>query len=334
MRLSLGMLVRKTLTLIGVALSLVGACSRVSAAQGGARYALLVQGASGEEQYATLHRGWLDSLAMTFRDKFKYDAAHLTVLAEQPKAGEQKATAESVKAAFERFATQLTPSDQLAVVLIGHGGGQGADAKFNLIGPDLSVSEWATLLKPVRGRLIIVDTTSASFAYLAGLAAPNRIVITATNRAAQQFHTVFAQGFVGAFSSQDADADKNGRTSLLEAFNYASRVVKQSYEQKGTMATETAAIDDTGEGTVREATAAGPNGASAALTYFDAVETPATSDPELARLFATRASLTEQIDDLRRRRTSMPAADYDKEFERLTTELAVVSRDVRRKTGG
>lgn len=303
------------------------------AAADNARFALLIQGASGEEQYATLHRGWLDQLEGVLRDKFKYDASHLTVLAEQPKAGEEKATADGVKAALAKLSAQMVASDQLVIVLIGHGGGQGADAKFNLIGPDLSVSDWAAIVKPIPGRLVVVDTTSASSGYLSGLAGPNRIVITATSRASQQFHTVFPESFIGAFTSADADADKNGRISLLEAFNYANRMVKQSYEQKGTMATESAALDDTGQGTVQEATSSGPNGASAALTYLDGVDTPATSDPELAKLYARRAELTNQIDDLRRRRATMVADAYDKQFEQLTTDLALVSRDIRRKTG-
>ncbi len=42
------------------------------------------------------------------------------------------------------------------------------DAKFNLVGPDLSVSEWNDLLKPVAGHLAFVDATSASFPFLTG----------------------------------------------------------------------------------------------------------------------------------------------------------------------
>ena len=44
-----------------------------------------------------------------------------------------------------------------------------------------------------------------------------------------------------------------------------------------------------------------------------------------------RQALTEQVDDLRRRRPAMTPADFDREFETLIVELAVVSRDVRRK---
>jgi hypothetical protein len=300
----------------------------------GARYALVVEGASGEEQYAKQHRAWLDGLTGVLRDRFKYDAAHLVVLAEQPQAGEERSTAAAVKTVLTKLADNVQASDQLIVVFIGHGGGDGADAKFNLIGPDLSMAEWAALLKPIRGRLAIVDTTSASFPYLAGLAAEGRVVITATGAYAQRFHTVFPQGFIEAFSTEAADGDKNGRISLLEAFTHASRVVKQFYEQKGTMATEVAMIEDNGDGKGRDAATNGPDGAVAALTYFDGVAVQMSSDPETQKLLTRQQALTEEVDDLRRRQSTMPAAEFDKEFERLMGELATVSREVRRRTGG
>ena len=53
---------------------------------------------------------------------------------------------------------------------------------------------------------------------LAGLSGPNRVVITATNSFAQRFHTVFPDAFIKAMTAPEADADKNGRISLLEAF--------------------------------------------------------------------------------------------------------------------
>jgi hypothetical protein len=299
----------------------------------GARFALLVQGASGEEQYAILHRRWLDSLATVLADRFKYDAAHLIVLSEQPKAGELKSTSENVRATLARLAKTLTPADQLVIVFIGHGGGEGADAKFNLVGPDLTVQDWNTLLKPIPGRLAVVDTTSASFPYLAGLAAKDRIVITATSSYGQRFHTQFPDGFVQALSSPEADLDKNGRVSLQEAFVFASRSVKQYYERKGTMATESAVLDDTGAGTGKDATAiASADVGLAGLTYLEGVSTPTSSDPETQRLLARQQALTEQLDDLRRRKASMAADQYDKQFEALMLELATVSRDVREKT--
>jgi hypothetical protein len=302
-------------------------------AEAQARFALLVQGASGEEQYATLHRRWLNGLAGLLRDKFGYDAAHLVVLAEQPAAGELRATAESLREAVGRIGAAMKPADQLVIVLIGHGSGTGMDAKFNLVGQDLSVSDWAELLKAVPGRLAVVNTTSASFPYLAGLAAPGRVIVTATNASAQRFHTIFPEGFVQAFSNDAADLDKNARISLWEAFVFASRFVKQHYEQNGTMATETAVLDDSGKGG-RDATAKAGEGSAAELTYLDTAVVATSADPETQRLLVRQRDLTEQIDDLRRRRSTMSAEEYDRAFEKLALELAAVTREIRKRTGG
>ncbi len=302
-------------------------------AQSGGRFALLIQGASGEEQYATLHRTWLDDLAGVLRDQFGYDAAAVTVLADQPKEGEARATAENVRTAVARLAETLTPEDQLLLVFIGHGTGQDADAKFNLIGPDLSVSDWRALLEPVRATLVIVDTTSASYPYLSGLAAPGRVVVTATSSYAQRFHTVFPDAFVRALTDADADHDKNGRISVHEAFTHAARLVARHYEERGTMATETAVIDDSGDGKGRQATVEPPPNSPAALLYLNPPRAVVSSDPETQKLVARQQALTEQVDELRRRQGSMPAEEFARQFEALLTELAEVSREVRRRTG-
>jgi hypothetical protein len=313
--------------------SILAAAPAPAAAQG-SRYAVIIQGASGEEQYATLHRGWVDSLAGVLRDKFKLDAQHLTLLVEQPGQGEERSTAENVKLLLARLTKQITAQDLLFVVFIGHGGGGGTDAKFNLVGPDLTIAEWNALLKPIAGRIAVVDTTNSSFAFLQGLAGPNRVVITATSSNAQVYHTIFPDAFIRALTAEAADTDKNNRISLLEAFTYASRLVVQHFEQSKRLATETAMLDDTGDGVGRLATATGPDGSVAGFTYLDAVEVPKVSDPEVQKLLVRQQELTEQVDDLRRRRTMMGAADFDTAFEKLIIELSLISRDVRRKTGG
>ena len=298
----------------------------------GARYAMVVQGASGEEQYAVQHRRWVDSLVKVFRDRFNYDAAHLLILTEKPGAGEERADAATVRTTLARLSKIMTPSDQLVIVMIGHGSGQGSDLKFNLMGPDLSVAEWATALTSVPGRIAVVNTASASFPFIGALAGPGRVVITATNTNAQRFHTVFPEGLVEALSSDAADVDKNARISLLEAFTYANRLVAQHYERASTMATETAAIDDDGDGKPRTGPATGPDGTVASLTYLDAAVVATSADPEVQKLIVRQQALTEQVDDLRRRQGSMPAAQFDGELEKLLTELAVVSRDIRQRT--
>jgi hypothetical protein len=299
-----------------------------------ARHAVVIEGASGGEEYAVQHRGWLDGMVKILRDKFAYDPAHLTVLAETPGPGEARATAENVRGVFTKLASALKPQDLLFVMLIGHGAGEGAEAKFSLVGRSLSVGEWNSLLKPIQARVVFVDATSSSFSYLAGLAAPERVIITATNSQAQHYHTVFAEAFIQAFSTDAADLDKNGRISLWEAFVYASRQVKQHYDQSPYLATEHAVLDDTGTGAGRDATATGQGSTLAGLTYLDALPETRATDPDVQALIQRRDALTEQVDDLRRHRQMMSSADFDQAFEKLIIELATVSHEIRRRAGG
>jgi hypothetical protein len=295
------------------------------------RYGMIVAGASGEEQYAKMDREWVDTLVGVLRDKFAFDAAHLVVLTETPKAGETVSNAANVKAALEKLAPQVKKDDVLFVMLIGHGSGAGADAKFNLVGPDMTAAEWNTLLKPAAGRVAFVDATSASAGFLKTLAAPNRVVVTATNSPAQVYHPVFGQASIEALTSSAADLDKNDRVSLWEAFVYASKTVEQHYERDGKLATEHAMLDDTGEGTGRDASAQATSVTLASLTYLDAPAAAKSADPAVQALIDRREALTKQIDDLRARQSSMPAADYQQQFEKLALELAQVSAEIRNK---
>ena len=315
--------------LFALTLLLLGVAAPAAAQQN--RFALVVQGASGDPEYATLHRGWVDAMVKTLRDQFKMDPRSLIVLTEKPGAGEERSSAEAVRAAFARLVKESKPSDLVFVMLIVHGSGDAASAKFNLIGPDLTTEEWATLLKPVPARVAFVNTTSASFPVLAGLSGANRVVITATNSLSQRYHTTFPGAFIQSLAASDADTDKNGRISLLEAFTHASRLVAQGYEQNFRMSTEKALLDDNGDGKGREAGTGGPDGEVASYTYLDTAAAPVSSDPEVQKLLVRQQQLTEDIDDLRRRRASMPAAEFEREFERLIIDLSVVSRDVRRR---
>ena len=145
---------------VTILVGLVSAGSASAAEE--ARFALIVQGASGEEQYAVLHRKWTTDLAALLRDRFRYPPANVVVLAEQPGAGETRSTADNVRAAVARLTKMMTAADQLVVVFIGHGTGDAADAKFNLIGPDLTAADWNGLLKPIPGlgRTIVVRVGS------------------------------------------------------------------------------------------------------------------------------------------------------------------------------
>lgn len=294
------------------------------------RYALVISGATGGDPYAARLSVWRQSMVRVLREKLGFEADRVLVFAEGAD-GAAPATRERIAAAIERLSAKLAPDDLLFVVLMGHGSSDGVEAKFNLVGPDLDATEWRDLLRPVRARIVLANTSGASFPFLERLAGPRRTIITATESAAQRFDTVFAEYFAAAFGEESADLDKDGRVSILEAFSGASRAVKQHYERRGQLPIERAMIDDNGDGVGKWAGAAGPDGAAAARTFLDSADAGARTDPELADLFQRRAALEAQVDELRTRKPLMPPDDYMKEFEKVMIELARVSRDIRRR---
>jgi hypothetical protein len=303
-----------------------------TAAAAGERYAVIITGASGGEAYATKYAQIRSMFAATLRDTFGYKPDQLIQLADKEGTGVQQATRENVQRVFTGLRKRLSKDDQLLVFLVGHGGG-GEDAKFNLVGPDLAASEWADLLKPIPGRLVFVDTTGGSFPFLHRLAGRGRVVLTATDSAAQQFETVFPEFFVKAFDDEAADADKSGRVSIWEAFQYASAAVRQWFEQKGELATERPLIDDTGAGVGREALAPGVDGAVARVTYLEpepALDLP--SDAALAALVRRRAALEAALEELKARKETLSPEQYATELEAILTELARVSLRIKAKS--
>jgi hypothetical protein len=316
--------------------AVLGCPATAGAAADGAqnRYALIVSGATGGPEYVTQYTRWSSDLARTFVDVLRFEPARVTVLSEtgQPEsaATPSAATAENVRRTLASIRDRMTRDDLLIVVLIGHGTFDGIDAKFNLVGPDLESAEWSALLRPVPGRVVVVNTTSASFPFLERLAAARRIVITATDSSAQRFDTVFPEYFIRALTEPAADIDKNGRISIWETFAAASGNVRRHYQQRGQLSTERALLDDTGDGIGREVGDPGDDGSHASRTYLDAAPPGAApTDEVLLKLLQRRAVLEGDVEDLRIRKTFLPPAEYAKEFERIMIELAKVSHDIR-----
>ena len=300
----------------------------------GEKYAVVISGASGGDAYAQKYEKWRVAFTDLLREKFGYTPERLVVLAESGGQGTEKATREQVQRVFAELRRKLTKEDQLLVFLIGHGTtADGEDAKFNLVGPDLSATEWADLLKPMPGRLVFVNTTSASFPFLRKLAARGRVVMTATDSSAQQFETIFPEFFLKAFEDGGADLDKSGRVSFWEAFTYASAGVRGWFEQKGQLPTERPLLDDTGAGVGREAQNPGVDGAVARVTYLapDAV-LALPSDAGQAVLVKRRADLERQVEELKARKESTPPDQYDAELEKLLVEIARISQQLRAKS--
>jgi hypothetical protein len=303
-----------------------------AAARAEQRWALVLSGASGGAKYAEEMNKWRNELAMALVDRYGFPKDKVRVLVDETvKTGEQ-GTAANVRAVIGDAKKQLTRDDLLLIIFLGHGTYDGDAAKFNLVGPDLTAADWASLLNGINAKLVVVNTTEASFPFLEKLSGPNRVVITATDSAAQKYATVFPDYFAKAMGEASSDLDKNGRTSIFEVFAAASVAVKQHYEQRGQLTTERALIDDNGDGVGREPDAPGPDGAMARILYLDGENPAVANNPELAELIRKRRDLEAQAEALKLKKESMPAPQWEAEYEKLMLELAKISREIRSKS--
>jgi hypothetical protein len=296
------------------------------------RWAVIVSGASGGEKYAEQMRDWREGLRSAMVDRYGFKAEHVRLLVDESVATGEKGSAENVRKLFAEIKKGGTKDDFVLVVLLGHGTYDGDIAKFNLVGPDMTAKDWTDMLAGVQGRMAVVNTTEASYPFLESLTAKGRVVITATDSAAQKYATVFPDYFVKAIREASTDLDKNGRTSLFEVFAATSAAVKQHYEQKGQLATERAVLDDNGDGKGREATAEGPDGGVARISYLDAENAAEAASPELAALAKRRRTLEMQAEEHKQLKGVMPDAEWNAQFEKLMLELAQVSAEIRKKS--
>ena len=296
------------------------------------RWALVLSGASGGPKYAEQMKEWRSVLSSALLERYGFPPERVRVFTDETVKGGEQATAENVRRTLGELRKQLTREDLLLIVLIGHGTYDGDAAKFNLVGPDLTAADWAGLINGIAARTVVVNTTEASFPFLERLSGANRVVITATDSAAQKYATVFPEYFAKAMREASSDLDKNGRTSILEVFAAASAAVKQHYEQRGQLTTERAIIDDNGDGVGREAEAPGPDGGLARLLYLDAESPAVANNPELAGLVKRRRELEAEAEALKQKKAIMPGPAWEAEYEKLMIELAKISREIRARS--
>jgi hypothetical protein len=302
-------------------------------------FLLIVVGLSGDPEHGELFQKWGTALAEASA-KVGVTQDRLVYLADTKEPSGRvngRATREEIDKALTAFSKTAAPEDVVYIVLFGHGSFDGQTARFNLPGPDITAAEFNTMIRRVPARnVVFVNTSSSSGPFVEALSAQGRTIITATRSGAEQFTTLFGGYFVEAFSSDTADADKNGRISMLEAFQYAKAEVARAYEREGLLATEHAMLDDNGDKNGSQTPAAtGADGKlAAALSLGSAADAaPLPDDPKLRALYLERRDLERRVESLRLLKDSMPPAKYTSELERLVTDLALKTREIRRLEG-
>ena len=296
------------------------------------KFAIIISGLGGEDSYTQQFSKWATVLQGLLIERLGFAEGQTLVLVDKPAGGQLRSTADEVGKAFSAVRTRAKADDSVFVFMIGHGSSDGKQSKLNLAGPDLTADDYAALIKglPTR-RVIVINMASASGDFIKPLSAQGIVIVTATRSGQEQNATRFPEFFIAALGNPEADADKNGRISVLEAFDYATKATASFYEQQGRLATEHALLDDNGDG-VGHAKAEAGDGALARITYFDSLpRQQAGGDAELAKLFAERMRLEGQIEQLKTRKEKMQAEEYDKELENLLIELASLNQRIRAK---
>jgi hypothetical protein len=268
-------------------------------------YYLIVGGIGGDPAYA---------------GRFADDATAMAAAAERTLGGGERvkvlsgeaATREALRAALGELAQSTVASDRLAVFLVGHGSYDGHEYKLNLPGEDITGTELALLLGVVpASSQLVVNATSASGSVLESWSGDGRAVITATRSGAERNATRFAQHWAAALSAESADLNRNGSISAQEAFDYAARLVADSYEAEGTLATEHPEL----------------RGDAAGAFEVSRLAPRVAATPEAVVLNERLAELEEEIAALRLRREEL-GEDYLPQLQSLLVELAEVQEQI------
>ena len=308
-----------------------------------ATHLLVIVGLGGDLENADRFHQWAATLVDAARGRYALPSESVVYLGEDPsrdpKRISARSTREGIAAAVGKLAELARPGDRVLIVLIGHGASATAGARFNLPGPDLTAPEFAKLLDRLAAlSVVFANPASASGGFVAALSGKGRTIITATKTDGEKNQTRFGEYFAAAFAATDADADtdKDGRVSVLEAFVWARSRVADSYNRDGQLLTEHAVLDDNGDGTGTDAPGQPGGDGALARTLFLAASSstrPAgdQADPELRALVAERDGIEAKIAALKAAKDKTEPAQYERELEQLLIDLARVNRDIREK---
>jgi hypothetical protein len=288
---------------------------------------VIVVGAEGTPEYGQQFRQWAE----------RWQAAAKQGGAESITIGVDESDSTADRQQLRQRLTDK-PDDQrpLWLVLIGHGTFDGKKPKFSLRGEDISPEDLNEWLQPTERRVAIVNCSSCSGAFLSELSVKGRVVITATKSGHEYNFTRLGDYLSSAIVDPKADLDKDGQTSLLEAFLVASAQVREFYASESRLLTEHALLDDNGDdlGTPAEW--------FVGLRPTKAAKDGAALDGALARQFVLVRSEREQqipaetrkrrdelelrLAELRQRKVQLDEDAYFAELETILVELAKLAQ--------
>ena len=299
------------------------------------KYAVIMVGPTVGEVNQTRFRQWAFSLHDILARDYGYTSDSITLLYDKGKTeslgGERIDGAcdrEGIEEELSALASRANTGDQITIYLIGHGSGAEEEAKFNIVGPDITGSEFAGMLDLFNDQdIVIVNTTSASYGFSTSLSGEGRVVISSTRSPSERYDPIFSRYFIEALDNRNGDRDKNNRVSMLEAFEYAKSNVEAWYEEQGRLASEHAGLDDNGDALFSlNPVVDTADGRLAEIAYIDsAVDEVSGLNSQARELKFHMQELERDIFILRGRKQDFLEPDYWQEMESLLVELAIAT---------
>ncbi|MFT4862596.1 MAG: hypothetical protein ACI95C_001817 [Pseudohongiellaceae bacterium] len=296
------------------------------------KYAVIMVGPTIGDESKQQFRQWAFSLHDILGRDYGYSSQAITLLHDKGEnlgVGYERVDGATTQAgitdAFSALARSVKTGDQITVFLIGHGSGADEEAKFNIVGPDMTGVQFARILDQFsQQNIVVVNSTSASYGFSAALSGEGRVVISATRSPSEKFDPIFSRYFIEALDSRNGDRDKNNRVSMLEAFNYAKVSVDNWYEEQGRLASEHAGLDDNGDSLFSlSPVVADADGRLAEIAYIDSlVDDGANLSSEALALKSRMQEIERSVFILRGRKADFIEADYWQQMEVLLVDLA------------
>jgi Peptidase C13 family len=282
--------------------------------------ALIIQGIGGSEELEKKFTKWGTATRDTLVQDMGFAAERVFLLSGDA------TRKESILKTFEQLKQQIKPQDNFLLFLIGHGSFD-TDYKLNIMGADLSGTEYSKLIDSLNAaRTVIVSSTSSSGGMFETMSGKNRVIIAAS-RSGEKEDTVFYEYFLGGLKGAAADEDKDKKISVWEAFKYATSGVDRFYKEQTRLLTEHAGLSAAGT-TVASSVTEQEAPVLARVTSLNAERTVTASDPKLQALLDQKRTIEQDIEKLRLDKNLLPEAEYDKRLEELILQLARKNQEI------
>ena len=213
----------------------------------------IFNGTPGDAEHHEFYEKNLERLRKTLKSRFGVPAERMTVLYGPKDEGyDGPCTREALLGELAEAADYTRQPDAGPVWLIfqGHANRIPGGLNYNLPGPDVSGRDIADALKGAapNAPIVLISTMTCSASLVRPLAAPGRMIISATTPSDPENETEFPTALATALETAESDSNRDGVLSVTELFLACHAQVQKLYESGGFMIKEHAQLDGNGDG--------------------------------------------------------------------------------------